>query len=215
VADFTLDVQERAVIGKKVNQLRREGIVPLTAYGPKSEPLKLQVPYRPLEVILMKAGGTNLIDLNVDGKPVTVLAREVQRNAIKGTIIHVDFFVVDQASKIRTEVPVHIIGESPAVKERRGILLHGTNTLTVEVLPSKLIHSVEVDISHLTELTDIILVSDLKLGEDITIINDPDEMLVRVSQTGAARAEDDLLEEGGVSEPEVITKGKADAEDED
>lgn len=214
MADFSLDVQMRTVIGKKVSQLRRQGVVPMTVYGPKTKPMSVQAQYRPLELVLMKAGGTNLIDLNADGTTVTVLAREVQRDPIRGEIRHVDFFAVDLESKIRTDVPIHYINESPAVQQRKGILLYGTNNLTIEVLPGKLIHSIEVDLSLLKDVTDVILVGNLKLDESVTIINDPEEMIVRISQSSAARAEEDLeAEAAAMVEPEVVKKGKVEEED--
>lgn len=214
MADFLLDVQPRTIVGKKVNRLRRQGFVPMTVYGPKTKPVSLQAEYRPLEIILMRAGGTNLIDLSVDGATYTVLAREVQRDPIRGEIRHVDFFAVDLASKIRTDVPIHYVNESPAVQMRKGILLYGTNTLTVEVLPGKLIHSVEVDLSVLKDVTDVILVGNLRLDESVTIVNDPEEMIVRISQSSAARAEEDLdAETNSMIEPEVVKKGKIEEED--
>lgn len=215
---FVLDAQERSVVGKKVKQLRTQGIVPITVYGPKFTPINLQVPYRPLEIALMKAGGTTLIDIAAGGKKHTVLAREVQRHVLKGTIQHVDFFVVDQSATLRTEVPVHLVGESPAVEARKGILLVGANTISIETLPSKLLHFIEVDLSSLVNVGDAITVSDLDLGPDVTVLSEPEEMIARITQTSAARAEEDLAEEDGgptSAEPEVITKGKAEDEDED
>lgn len=217
MADFTIEAEPRTIVGKKVSQLRANDIVPITVYGPKVEPMILQVPYRPLEVTLMKAGGTNLIDLKVNGKIQTVLAREVQRNVLKGTIIHVDFFAVDESTSIRTDVPVHFVGESPAVAAKKGILLTGTNTITIETLPSKLMHVIEVDLSVLVDVGDVITAGDLKLGEGIKIVNDPEDMIARISQTSAARAEEDLEAETDMvtsAEPEVISKGKIE-EDED
>lgn len=222
MADFTIEVQPRTVVGKKVSQLRAEGIVPITVYGPKVAPMVLQVPYRPLEVTLKNAGGTNLIDLQADGKTHTVLAREVQRDVLKGTIMHVDFFAVDEASKIRTDVPVIFVGESPAVEARKGILLSGLNAVTIETLPSKLLHQIEVDLSSLAEVGDAITVGDLNLGEGVDILNDPEETVARIAQTSAARAAEleEMEEEAEASaegaEPEVIARGKAeDDEDED
>jgi large subunit ribosomal protein L25 len=217
VADFSLQVEQRTVIGKKVKALRRAGIVPLTVYGPKIQPLTLQVAYRPLEVALMKAGGTNLIDLEFDGRAQTVLARHVQRDYVRGTIIHVDFYAIDQMTRIRVEVPVHLVGVSAAVEQKRGVIITGPNTVTVETLPSKLIHAVEVDLSKVPEVGDSFTIGDLDLGEDITIIQDRDEMLVHISHSAAGRAEEDAEEEiTGPSEPELVGgRGKKEDEFED
>jgi large subunit ribosomal protein L25 len=120
VAEFELEAQPRTLTGRKVSQLRNQGLVPATIYGPETEPVSVQIPYRPLQVMLMKAGGTNLIDVKVNGNTLTVLAREVQRHVLKGTILHVDFFAVDPKAKVAANVPVHLVGQSPAVVTRVG-----------------------------------------------------------------------------------------------
>ena len=214
--NFVIEAQSRDIVGKKVSQLRRQGIVPVTVYGPKSEPVNLQVEYRPLQLALLKAGGTNLIQITVNGKATPVLAREVQRDILRNDIMHVDFFAVDMSAKITIDVPLHFTGESAAVSTKKGILVTGPTTLSVETLPSHLLNQIEIDISNLNEVGDSIHVRDLKLDSEITVLNDPDEMIARISQPAAARSEEDAAAEAaeGVGEVEIIKKGKADEEDE-
>lgn len=213
---FVIEAQPRAVVGKKVGQLRRQGIVPITVYGPKIQPVSLQVPYRPLQVALFKAGGTNLIDLKVGGQSTPVIAREVQRDILRNDILHVDFFAVDMDAKISIDVPIHFINESPAVASRIGILLTGPTVLTIDTLPSHLINQIEVDLSLLKEIGDSVHVRDIQLGAEITILNDPDEMIARIVQPAAVvseEAEAAAAEEGATPEVEIIKKGKADEEE--
>lgn len=215
MADFTLEAQPREITGKKVRTLRNQGLVPITVYGPKIAPVNLQVPYRPLELALMKAGGTNLIELNVDGALLTILARDVQRDPIKRVIIHADFFAVDLKAKIRVDVPVHYINESRPVQNKQATLVYGAQNITVEVLPNDLIHAIEVDLSRLDKLGTAIHVSDLDLGPTVAIINDPEELVVSVLQTSASMSEEAEEEAGAEfsAEPEVIARGKQDEED--
>lgn len=214
MADFSLEAQPRTVTGKKVGQLRRDGLVPMTVYGPGLQPVNLQVAYRPLEILLSKAGGTNLIDINAGGKTYTVLVREVQRNVITRRMIHIDLFALDLTAKLKTDIPVRYVGESPAVQAKQGVLITGPSSLHVELLPSALMEYIEIDIATLKTVGSAIFVSDLKLGDGITVLNDPEELLARVSQTSAARSEiDEEAEESGSVEPEVISKGKAEEED--
>lgn len=199
MAEFKLTADKRDVIGKKVKQIRREGLVPGTIYGPKTEPVNVQFKYRALEVALRDAGGTNVIDVDVDGdKSYPVLARDVQRSIIKRELLHVDFFALDMDSKIRIEVPLIIEGISPLVQGREGIMLTGPNTLTIETLPTKMLNKIVVDVSELDEMGATISVKDLDLGEGSIIINDPEEMLAKIVQPSAARAEQAAaeLEEG-------------------
>ncbi len=211
MADFELEMQKRTVTGKKVGRLRRDGLVPAIIYGPHIESIPVQVEYRPLENVLKNAGGTNLIDVKVEGKTHTVLTRSVQRDVLRREIIHVDFFAVDQSAKITTSVPVHYVGESPVVDARLGILVHGASTLTVETLPRNLINRIEIDLSRLDTVGASITAGDIDLGPDVTILNNPEELIVFVQQTSAARAEEELEAEAGAAsgaEPEVIHKGK-------
>lgn len=215
--DFILEAEVRTVTGKKVKRLRAAGHVPITVYGPKIEPLTLQVPYRPLQVALMKAGGTNLIDMKYEDKTVSVLARDVQRDVLKGDILHADFFAVDEDQTLIADIPVHLNGESPLVLSRKAILLTGINFVTVEMLPKmlKTINSIEVDLTILDDLSKAITVADLDLGEGIRIINDPEETLARLAVPRAAVAADAAAEgegegEDAITEPEVIGESSDD-----
>lgn len=213
--NYALEAQPRDVVGKKVNRLRAQGLVPVVVYGPRQAPLHLQIPFRPLQIALMKAGGTHLIDLKVNNGTYTVIAREVQRDVLRGDILHVDFFAVDEAANIRVDVPVHFTGESPAVLGRKGILITGLTMLAIETLPSKLLDRIEIDLSGLTEVGDAVHVRDVTLPPGIAILNDPDEMIARISQTSAARAAEEEAEEVSASpaEVEIIQKGKVEEED--
>lgn len=202
MSDFQLAAQKRRAHGKKNRQLRRAGFVPGILYGPSTEPLSVQFPYRAVEVMLMNAGGTNLIDIEVEGAVYPSLAREVQRDVVRGDILHVDFLAVDQTQRISVEVPIVMEGSSPVVAAREGILITGRSSLTLEVYPSDIRDRIIIDLSKLTELGAEVLVRDLTFGENVTVHNDPNEMLAKIVQPAAARAEEDLEGEEGEIEGE-------------
>ena len=211
---YTIEAQPRTITGKKVSQLRRQGLVPAVIYGPRITPVHVQIPYRSLELTLLNAGGTHLIDIKVDGGSYTVLAREVQRHVLRSDIRHVDFFAVDESAKIRVEVPIRFVNESPAVESRLGLLNTGSTTLTIETLPSKLLSQVEVDLSTLVNIGDSIYVHDLNLGPDAAIINDPDDLIVRVNPIVTA-VEEEVEAEATPAEVEIISMGKEEEEEEE
>lgn len=212
--NYTLDAQARTVTGKKVSQLRRQGLVPAVIYGANRPAISIQIPHRALQLTLLKAGGTHLIEMNVDGKPQTVIAREVQRHILRGDILHVDFLAIDASKPIETEVPVHFFNESPAVQLKQGVLVTGMNTIRIEALPADLVFSIEVDLASLKRAGDSIHVRDLKLGDKLRVVGDLDEVIVRVAQTAAAESDADAaLETVTSAEPEVISKGKQEEED--
>ena len=206
MAEFELAAETRTMHGRKIRRLRKQGIVPGIVYGPASDPISVQFPYRAIELTLMNAGGTNLIDIHVDGKTYPSLAREVQRDAIRGDILHVDFLAVDASQRIRVEVPVIMEGQSPVVDVREGILITGRSSLTLEVFPDDIRNRILIDLSKLTELGAEVLVGDLEFGENVTVHNDSNEMLAKIVQPAAARADEDLaqLEDGEEGEASEI-----------
>ena len=207
VAEFAIEAQTRCMTGKKVRRLRSQGLVPGVVYGPAIEPVNVQLKMRPLEVLLMKAGGTNLIDISVDGETHIVLVRDVQRDILRDDIQHVDFFALRMDQHIATDVFLRFTGESPAVTTGQGILITGPGSLTIETLPIHLRNEIVISLDGLLQVGDGIYVRDLDLGDEINILNDPEEMLVRVVMPAAVAAEED--EEDGVDEVDV----EADAAD--
>lgn len=214
MAEFELAAELRQARGKKNRELRRAGYVPGIVYGPAIESMSVQFPYRAVEVMLMNAGGTNLIDIRVNGDSYPSLAREVQRDVVRGDILHVDFLAVDQSQRIRVEVPIVMQGESPVVAMREGILITGRSSLTLEVFPSDIRDRIVIDLSTLTELGSEVLVRDLSFGEQVAVHNDPNEMLAKIVQPAAARAEEDLDELGEEVEGEEAESDGDDAAEE-
>jgi large subunit ribosomal protein L25 len=212
---YSLDAQVRMVFGKKCGALRRQGLVPGVVYGPKIEPIHVQILDRPLYLMLLKAGGTHLINLTVDGKIYPVLAREVQRDVVRGNILHVDLLAVDMTAKIHAEIPIHFINESPAVAARLGIQVNGANSIEIDALPGDLPDHIDIDLSSLVNFNDAIYVRDLDLGGNIEIVSEPDEMIVRISALAAEEEEvAEAAEEVTSAEPEVIGRGKKEEEEE-
>ncbi|MBN1189755.1 MAG: 50S ribosomal protein L25 [Dehalococcoidales bacterium] len=177
-----LKVDERMVLGKKVKYLRHKGVVPVHLFGHDIESQSLQGEEAAVGKVIAQAGKTRLIDLKVgkSEKSHTVMLKEVQRDPVKGSLVHVDLYQVNMAEKIRVEVPVVITGESPALKARENMLQHSLGSLSIECLPDKMPDRIEVDISVIKEVEEAIRVKDLQL-EDVNVLNDPDLMIVKVS----------------------------------
>ncbi len=203
MAEFTIEAQPRSMTGKKVRRLRSQGLVPGVVYGPTIEPVSVQLPTRPLEILLMNAGGTNLIDISIAGETHTVLVRDVQRHVLRDNILHVDFFALRMDQLIATDVFLRFTGESPAVAAGLGIMITGTSNLTIETLPRHLRNEIVINLDGLENVGDGIYVKDLDLDDEIRILNDPEEMLVRVVMPAAVMAEDDEDEAGDELDADV------------
>ncbi|MBE0479580.1 MAG: 50S ribosomal protein L25 [Dehalococcoidia bacterium] len=173
----------RKILGKKVRFLRRQGITPATVYGHGIDSTPVEIPTGVLKRLLARAGMTNLINLMIDGEaPRMVVVRAVQKDPLTGEPLHADFYQVRMEEKLRLSVPVTLSGQAPAVKELGGILYQSVDSLEVECLPGNMPHSIEVDVSGLTEIDQAIHVRDLRPGQGIVIVDSPDQMIVQIGR---------------------------------
>jgi large subunit ribosomal protein L25 len=191
-----LDVTHREILGKKVRHLRRQGITPVHIFGHGIESLALQCDTGELERVLAQAGHTGLIGLKLDKekKPRTVVVREFDRDWRRGKLLHVDFYQIKMEEKIRLEIPIVLVGEAPALKSKDNMLEHELETLTVECLPAKIPASIEVDISSFTEPGQAIRVKEIALDKDITVLNDPELVVVKISWRPVEKVEEEVVE---------------------
>ncbi len=214
---YSLDAQARTVIGKQVKALRRQDLIPAVIYGAGGEPVHVSCPRRALEIVLAKAGGTHLINVTVDGSTHNAIVREVQRDKVKRTLLHVDFMRVDLSKKLRTEVPLVFVGEPKLASDL--LLSHNVQSIEVECLPTDIPDHIEVNMANLSQLGDQITVGDLTPITNVAYLSDPHEVLVRVeTQSTAASLEEEAAEAAEAAaaapaEPEVIEKGKKEEEE--
>ena len=113
-----LEAQKRTVKGKKVSQLRRQGLLPGIIYGRIGKeqivPVPIQLDLHNASKIITKLTGSSLVSLVVDGNEYPVVLREAQKDIIYGTLRHVDFMAVSLTEKLQTAVPIELIGQAPA-----------------------------------------------------------------------------------------------------
>ncbi len=197
-----LKVTNREILGKKVRFLRRQGITPVHLFGPGTKSMALQCDTATLQRVLAEAGKTGLISLKLDNekRPRNVVVREVQREPRTGESLHVDFYQVKMAEKVEVEIPVVLVGEAPALKSKENMLVQELNILTVECLPDKIPASVGLDLGSLTESGQTMRVKDIELDKEVTVLNDPELVVVRISVRHVEKIEE-VIEE--VVEEEV------------
>ena len=159
----------RTVLGRKVKHLRKEGLLPATVYGRKFETLSIQFKTIELEKLYDQVGESGLVEVLVGEEKLPVLFRNPQYSAVLGDIIHIDCYKVNLKEKITASVPIEFIGESQAVKDGN-VLVEVTNEVEVEALPTDLPEAIEVDISVLNAIDDMITVGDIKLDEKVEMV---------------------------------------------
>ncbi|MBM4467404.1 MAG: 50S ribosomal protein L25 [Chloroflexi bacterium] len=211
-----LQTQKREVLGKKVKNLRREGLIPAVLYGHDIESLPLQIEERELNRVLTQAGGHRLIALKIGRakNPQMALAREVQWDVITSRPLHVDFYAVVMTEKITTAVPLTLVGEAPAADQAGVILLQGLDEIEIECLPGDLIEAIEVDLSALKEMDQAIYVKDLRVSPAVEILTDPEELVAKVAWAAPEEVEEEVVPVAP-AEVEVITKGKKEEAEEE
>jgi len=207
--DLKLRATKRDVLGKKTRFLRRQGITPIHLFGHNLESLSLQCNTAELQRIIVQAGMTRLLSCSIeaDKQPKSVFIREIQRDEISGQLLHVDLYQIQKKVKVKVDVPIVLVGEAPALKEKGRSLTHGVTSLSIECLPDKLPPQINVDLSPLEEKEQAIYVRDITLSPDITLNTDPDQMVVKVSEVRVERVEEVVEEEV----EEVVAEVEAEA----
>jgi len=218
--EAVLDAVKRNTRGKnEARRLRVAGKIPAVVYGAQKigdapAPEAVAVDPKPFMKILHSNSGFNtLITLNIaDGGSARVLVRNVQLDPISHHLLHADFYRVNMDRKITVTVPITLRGEARGVKVDGGILDFVHREIEVEVLPSEIPNSIEVDVTDLG-IGGAIHVRDVAANAAWTPVTDADLMLVHVITIKVAEetpAEGAAAPAGGAAEPEVAKKGKTD-----
>lgn len=187
-----LTVSKREITGKKTKRLRKAGIIPANIYGHHEASEAVQVEALAFDALRRARKASGIISLLMDGNavPQTALVRRIQRHPTTSKILHIDFFRVSMHERIAMKIPIHTVGEAPGVKDEDGVLLHLLDTLEVECMAQDIVNVLEVDVSSLAHIDDILYAKDVKLPPDFTLITDPEEPIVKVAATRAEKAEE-------------------------
>jgi large subunit ribosomal protein L25 len=206
MAEVKLAAKKRGVTGKgPARQARREGRVPATLYGRGVAPLSIDVDRRDLITAFHTDAGMNvLLDLEIDGGTTLAIARELQRDPVRGTLLHADFVAVDRTQEIEVEVPLHLVGESAGVKSG-GVLEQPLFTLHVRCTVTDVPDGIDADITAL-EIGDALRVADLAPDAGFTILNDPDVPVAIVAAPISEEELEAMEAEAGVEQeaPEMV-----------
>jgi large subunit ribosomal protein L25 len=212
VSETALVVEVREGSGKgAARKLRAGGRVPAILYGQGKASLSLQIDPRALEKVL-KAGGANaLLDLTVQGRgdlgtPVA-LVKELQRDPIRGAILHADLYQVDLSKTVEVEVPIHLVGK-PKGLDFGGLLEHTLREVRIECLPRAIPERIDLDVSAL-EIGDVLHVRDLPLPTGVTLVSDPELGVAHVAVPQAEEAPAEAVAAEGAAVEGAAAEGAA------
>ena len=208
-----ISAQPREIIGRANRKLAATGQIPAVLYGAGHESTPIAVDRHTFEQFLIHNPGAALVSVEVEGskKPVNAVIKEVQRSAVKGTILHVDFLAVRMDKAIGSVVPVHYVNDPQGVREG-GVLTIDRHEVNIEAKPGDIPDSLEADVSALL-IGDSLKISDLTPPSGVTLTDDPDSVICSVTMPTKIEEvveEVEELEEG----VEVAVEGEAPAEPE-
>ena len=209
MSDLKIEATHRSLTGRKVSQLRRQGLVPVVVYGNVSAPESLQVDARLLERALHAGGSTRVVEVSVKGGSVhNVLVKNVQREPVGHSLLHADFYAVNMSEKQRVMVPIVPIGKLGGTTTGVMVLqIH--ETIHIEALPADIPSEIEVDVAMIA-LDRAITVADLPVLKGITYLDPEEEILFNMQETRAELAEEAAETEATSAEPEVVKRGRID-----
>jgi large subunit ribosomal protein L25 len=213
-----LEAQPRQ--GKNKNEarrVRRSGMVPGVLYGAKKQPISLSLDPKGISKILQSKTGQNTIfELSYDGEKTRAMIVDWQYEPIKGSLLHVDLKRIAMDQRLQVGVPIVLKGEPAGVKQQGGILEQVLREVELECLPDDIPNAIEADVSELV-FGKVMRVADLAHSEKLKFLTDPNQTvahIITIKEEVAPTPEAAAAEAAaGPAEPEVIKKGKQEAEE--
>ena len=182
---IALSTEIRKIVGKKNDDLRKEGFLPAVLYGPKQESMPLKVNSKKFEQAHQEAGESSMISLEIQGesKKHLVLIHSIQKHPLTDNIIHIDFYKPCLTDEIEATVPLIFEGEAPAVKELGGTIVKHFHEIVVKAFPQDLPNEIKVDIMCLKTFEDQISIKDINLilGEKVKAVRELDDIVASAS----------------------------------
>jgi len=190
-----ISAQSREAEKESSKSLLGKGLIPGVVYGHSFETVSIQIDRKEFIKVLNEAGESSLINLTIAGREIgNVVIKDYQTDPLTGSITHFDLHKVKMTEKMTANVDIEFIGESPAVKYEAGILVIGQDSIEIKCLPGDLISSIQIDLSKLEHLDDIIRVKDLEIPAAVEVLDEEENVIVTVTPQ-RSEAEMENLEE--------------------
>jgi len=168
-------------------RLRLAGSIPAVVYGWGVAPLPVSVNAKEFRTAVSGEQGLNsMIELDADGQKFTVLAREIQRHPVRGTVAHIDFQVIDPDRPVEAVVPLHVVGDAVEVRHADWEIDQQMFNFALRSRPALIPTHINVDISDLKP-GHAIHVKDVVLPEGVEAAGDPMANVVNTRQGRAAK----------------------------
>ena len=207
-----LAVETRDKFGRETKTIREKGLIPAELYGHGIENTHLAVDAKAFGKLYREAGENTIVTLVFGKEKRPVLIYDVQKNYLSDAVDHIDFYQVRMDEKITAKVPIEFTGESPAVKEKGGLLNTSLAEIEVEALPADLPHRFVVDLSVLAEINQSLYVKDILIPKGVRVLVDPGTAVATITEK---MKEEEVVAApvADVTEVKVETEEKKEARD--
>lgn len=206
MSPLSLAAKTRDITGRKVKKLRHEGFLPATLYGKALKSQNLSIALKEFAKVYRQAGQTGLVELKFDHQSQHTLIAHVQIHPVTRQFLHAEFHAVKLTEKIKTNVPVELVGESPAVQNNTGVLLQTLSEVEVEALPANLPEKLTVDIAKLSQVGQQVIVGDLDRPKGVEILTKAEEIVVKVAPAISQETKKELEAEQAAKAASEATK---------
>ena len=223
---LTLKLDERAVHGKKVAKLRKDGLIPAVVYGPGIDPISVQVEDGVFTKLYRQAGTYTPVHLVIGSKKKIAMIKDIDRDPVKGSVRHISFHAVKANEPVVAEIPIHLIGEGESEAEKNGlIILQALDKIEVKALPMDLPEAIEISTVELKEAGDKVILGDATLADGVEFVqhesgHDEDEekphitdlMVASVWEPAALQAANEATAGDATDESEVESENGEDTD---
>ena len=193
-------------VAEKPEEIRETGAIPAVFYGPKESSQAITVKALEFDKVFKEAGESTVVVLDVDGTEHETLIHDVAYHPVRGTVAHVDFYVIEKGKKVQVNVELVFEGVSPAEKTLGGTLVKVMHEVEIEAMPKDLPHEIVVSVESLVDFDSKITAGDIIMPAGVTLLTDPEEVVALVQE--AKEESDEPSTPIDISSIEVEKKGK-------
>lgn len=170
-------LNKRDIVGKRVRHLRQAGVTPAIVYGADHDSATVEADTLKLERLINQVGTTTPFMIDFDGKKQLAIIKKIDRNAVRGSLEHIDFQLISAKEKIEAEVPIVLVGQSDSEAERAGlVVMQVLDKIEIEALPADMVPQIEVSVANLKEVGDRVTLADLVLPKGIELADKEPDM---------------------------------------
>lgn len=204
---IVLDLHKREVVGKRLRALRASGQVPIVIHNHGKDSISAQSEYRALFKVYQQAGKHTPVELSLEGKKILAIIKDAHFEPVKHGLEHAVFQSIRQNEKVKSEVPIELVGEEIPAEKKGLLILRHLEKVEIEALPKNLPDKFEVDATSLAEEGDRLTVADIVLPEGVTLLTDvehgiasvevPRDQIAEANASAESLAADTGIPEGG------------------